>query len=274
MFIDTLDLTYRTEVFDGQEIQWACYTNELGEYVEIRVVTDGTAEQNKAKMNEAAVKQLFNGVNKGIGRKAQSLAVFEDDVYANGVLVRQDFPREKIVLTPQEQALIPDGAVNPVFGRYSSYRPPYDGPGISIYDQRVPPSELLASLGKTTADFPGELQQWYAVKKGNQPNSPKFYKFVESYHEQYGVFNLPELCLPYWIARVYAEDGTPYAEVDVFFGTTEQRLFLWCEENNYTFPYPSGYKGDFWMYGAVFDSTNGALLTVKAYDSKNSQAGG
>lgn len=271
MLIDSLDLTYRTEIIDGQEVQWACYTNEIGEYVETPVITDGTAEENKAKMNEAVTSQLLETANRGLNRKANSLAVYEDDVYADGVLIRQDFPKDKIALTPQEKALIPDGAVNPVVGRYIGYRPPYDGPGLSVHDQRVPPDDLLSSLGKTAADFPGGLQNWYGIKKGNNPNSPKFYKFVEGYHEQYGVFDLPDLCQPYWIARVYTEDGTPSAEVDIFFVTTEYRLEAWCDANNYTFPNPRQLDGDIWMYGAVFDSTDGSLITLKSYDCKNSQ---
>jgi hypothetical protein len=276
MLIDDYSVTFReetaqiynpeTEQFDTVEVRYACLTLETGEYVEIPAPLSMSVEDHLVKANDDLLIPLNSRAFDLLDKKIQTKHKSSDDVFADGSFVRPDRPIQSMSLTPQEQALVPDGAVNPWGGRYTNYRPPYDAAGISIYDQRTPPPELLSSLGLSESSFSGTLCSWYAVKKGNNPNSAKFYKFVEMYHEDYGVPpTLPPEAIPMWIARIYDENGAPTPERDIFFMCSPCYVKKWCEAQGWTYPIPANDTREPYLYGYVWDEVTREKIAVKAY---------
>lgn len=276
MLIDDYAVTFREETaqeydpdtgeFNTVDVRYACLTLETGEYVELVAPASMSVEDHLVKANGDLLGPLTGRAWTIFDKKIQTKHKYSDDVFADGQFVRADRPTQSMSLTPQEQALVPDGAVNPWGGRYTNYRPPYDAAGISIYDQRIPPPELLTSLGLSESSFSGTLCSWYAVKRGNNPNSATFYKFVEMYHEDYGTPpTLPPQAIPMWVARIYDENGAPTTERDVFFICTPYYVKKWCEAEGWVYPLPASESREPYLYGYVWDDVTKEKIAIKAY---------
>ena len=259
MNIDTTQITERVEEIDGEQVAWACYS--YGEhYFEIPLATVESEDHLVSIIRDC----IFNVKHREAMDAFFSKTSHSDDVYSEGQLVRQDRPLAQVDLTDEEQALVPGGAIDVVVGRYTGYRPPYSGSGLSIYDQRKPPESLLTSLGLTEDDFEGEIHPWYAVKRDDLTGNI-LYKLVQHYAVSHGGPIFPKMCIPIWTAKIYTPDGAVDNHVDFFIAASKESMEQWCEENGYVFPIPAEETGTPWCFGIVWDTETQQIVTLKGY---------
>lgn len=250
-----LTITYRSD----SDASYACFTVD-GRYSEVPAPL-GTSEQDHVAIVQSRLKEVCMADAYGAFISKTTLS---DDVYCEGVVVREDRPLGEVSLTEDEMALVPVGASQPIVGRYTGYRPPYSGAGLSIYDQRQPPEELLSRLNKTTSDFAGGLHNWYAVKKDDATGTI-FYKLVENYAGSHGGPVFPDLSDVIWTAKIYTESGEEDENVDFFVVSTKEAIQEWCDANNAVYPLPQDEGRTPWIFGIVWNSTTDTVTAVKAY---------
>lgn len=259
MIIDTTQITQRVEEIDGDSVVWACYSHE-DIYVEIPVHIADSEEHLISMIDNAVFRSLHQDAFEALTSKTSH----SDDVFSDQQLVRQDRPLAQVTLSDDELALIPEEAVDVVVGRYTGYRPPYNGSGLSIYDQRRPPDSLLSSLGLTEDDFEARLHTWYAIKKLDD-SQQILYKLVEEYSLSHGGPTLPNLALPLFTAKIYTPNGEVDDHVDFFFAASKESMALWCQENNLMYPAPESETTTPWCFGIVWNSVSNEIVTLKAY---------
>ena len=255
MNISDLTITYRSD----DEARYACFTID-GRYSEVPAPLE-ISEQDHIAIVQSRLKDICMADAYSAFTEKTTLS---DDVYCEGVVVRADRPLDEVSLTEDEMALVPVGASQPIAGRYTGYRPPYSGAGLSIYDQRQPPQELLARLNKTASDFAGGLHNWYAIKKDDATGTI-FYKLVENYDDSHGGPVFPEHSDVIWTAKIYRENGEADKNVDFFVVATKETMQDWCNENSAIYPLPQDESRTPWIFGIVWDSEADTVTAVKAY---------
>jgi hypothetical protein len=251
-----MSITNLTTRLDAEvDTVFACFNDAGGKYYEVPTTAEATEEENLA----VAVNCLRSKGQSSLMNKETLL----DDVYVAGEIVRKDRPVAELELTEEELQLIPEGANAVIGGRYSGYRPPYSGSGLSIYDQREPPNSLLNSMGKTQEDFPAGLHHWYGIKKDDTTGN-LFYKLVEPYHESHGGPDMPHIN-KIWTAKIYSSEGVADNHVDFFVTGWAEDVKSWCDYNNVAYPLPEDFKQDPWCFGVIWDSEQDSVVAVKAY---------
>ena len=257
-----------TRIDEEVNAVFVCFNDAYGNYHE----TPASSDVSQDELFEVAVSFLRSKGRSSMANKTS----LSDDVYVNGQIVRSDRPIAELSLTEEELQLIPEGAQGVIGGRYSGYRPPYSGSGLSIYDQRKPPKSLLDSLGRTEEDFPAwadcsacsdtsdtGLHDWYGIKRDDATGSVS-YKLIEPYHEAHGGPDMPHMS-KIWTAKIYLLDGTTDSHVDFYVTGWTEDVKSWCTSNNVAYPLPEDFEQDPWCFGVIWDSEQDSVVAVKAY---------
>lgn len=198
-----------------------------------------------------------------------------DDVYVDGVIVRQDYSigqPEGATILEELEAAFPEYAnfsrseLN-IVGKYDGYREPYQNASISWYDFATYPSEQL-QLNFSTSYLNSSLLLWYGLKFDMVSNAVMLKVLLRAYDD-------PKPELPSgnkFYSLTHLEDGSTVEWVDSYVFATPKRIREFCSDKGLAYPLGDTTHLDcdvVWCWGFVFNKDTLEYGAVKAYARYN-----